>query len=171
MWILLHLVVKRGSSVWFEFVFALVFRVGLLCGRGTIWDLQETREVKSSRSCSVLEIFKFWGIVVWWCQPWWNIFWISHFMATLEVWWDGCTAASSRNVGFFTNCFFFLHNCSLLKLQPGTCFASALWDNLQFVKGQWPRPRWSLWALISAYKNPFLSTNHASPPTKTHPGP
>jgi len=152
MWILLHLVVKRGSSVWFEFVFvfALVFRVGLLCCRGTIWDLQRTREVKSSRSCSVLEIFKFWGIVVWWCQSWWNIFWISHCMAILEVWWDGCTAASSRNVGFFTNCFLiFSTNCSLLKLQAGMRFASALWDNsmwafcfgccnLSIVRGQGP---------------------------------
>lgn len=34
MWIVLHLGVKRGSSVWFEFVFDLVFRVGMLCGRG-----------------------------------------------------------------------------------------------------------------------------------------
>jgi hypothetical protein len=34
---------------------------------GTIWDLQETREDKSSRNCSVLEIFflkKIWGIFV-----------------------------------------------------------------------------------------------------------
>lgn len=55
------LVVKKGNSVWFEFVFALVFRAGLLCIGGTIWDLQETREVNSSRSCSVWQIFKFWG--------------------------------------------------------------------------------------------------------------